>query len=125
MVGLLDRELWSQAGHVAFACQALVAVDSKDIAERGRELHGQVRGGNDGAEGIEGRTTQEDVVGCWRVDDKEADLDGFGFGPLPKDGVEVNVALGGYLFTREAIYWLIIWDHDGVRKLKFLVGGQI
>jgi len=26
MVGLLDWELWSQAGHVAFACQALVAV---------------------------------------------------------------------------------------------------
>jgi len=44
MVGLLDWELWSQAGHVAFACQALVVVDGKDVAERGRELHGQVRG---------------------------------------------------------------------------------
>jgi len=46
-------------------------------------------------------------------------------GPLPKDDVEVNVAPGGYLFTRKAIDWLIIWDHGGVRKLKFLVGGPI
>jgi len=40
MVGLLDWELWSQAGHVAFTCQALVVVDGKDDAGRGRELHG-------------------------------------------------------------------------------------
>jgi len=125
MVGLLDWELWSQAGHVAFACQALVVVDGKDVAGRGRELHGQVRGGNDGAKGIEGRTAQEDVVGCWRVDDKEPDWDGFSLGPLPKDGVEVNVAPGGYLFTRKAIYWLVIWDHGGVRRLKFLVDGPV
>jgi len=64
MVGLLDWELWSHAGHVAFACQALVAVDGEDVAGRGRELHGQVRGGNDNAKGIERRMTQEDVVGC-------------------------------------------------------------
>ena len=125
MVGLLDWELWSQAGHVAFACQALVAVDGKNVAGRGRELHGQVRGGNDDAKGIEGRTAQEDVVGCWRVDNKEADWDGFSLGPLPKDGVEVNVAPSGYLFTRKATYWLVIWDHDGVRKLEFLVGGPV
>ena len=42
MVGLLDWKLWSQAGHVAFAYQALVVVDGKDVAGRGRELHGQV-----------------------------------------------------------------------------------
>jgi len=100
-------------------------VDGKDVAGRGRELHGQVRGGNNGAEGLQGRTTQEDIVGCWRVDDKEADWDGFGLGPLTKDGVEVDIATGGYLFTREAIDWLVIWDHDGVRKLKFLVGGLV
>jgi len=46
-------------------------------------------------------------------------------GSLPKDGVEVDVATGGYLFTREAIDWLVIWDHGGVRKLKFLVGGPV
>jgi len=104
MVGLLDWELWSQAGHVAFTCQALVVVDGKDVAGRGRELHGQVMGGDDGAKGIEGRTAQEDVVGCWRVDDKEAYWDGFGLGSLPKDGVEVNVTPGGYLFARKAIF---------------------
>jgi len=63
-----------------------------------------VRGGNDGAESIEGRTAQQDAVGCWRVDDKEADWDGFSLGPLPKDGVEVDIAPGGYLFTGKAIY---------------------
>jgi len=40
MVGLLDWELWSQAGHVAFMCQALFAVDGKDVGGRGRKLHG-------------------------------------------------------------------------------------
>ena len=124
MVGLLNWELWSQAGHVRFACIALVTVNGKDVAERGRELHGQVRGGDDGAKGVEGRTTQEDIVGCWRVDDKETDWDGFGLGPLTKDGVKVDVATGGYLFTGEAIYWLVIRDHGGVRKLNFLVGAQ-
>jgi len=125
MVGLLDWELWSQAGHVAFPCQALVVVYGQDVSGWGRKFHGQVRGGDDCAKGIEGRTAQEDVVGCWRVDDKEADLDGFGLGSIPKDGVEVNVAPCGYLFARKAIYWLVIWDHSGVRKLKFLVSGPV
>ena len=39
--------------------------------------------------------------------------------------MEVNVAPGGYLFTRKAIYWLVIWDHGGVRRLKFLVDGPV
>ena len=64
-----------------------------------------------------------DVVGY--VKDKEADWDGFSLGPLPKDGVEVNVAPGGYLFTRKAIYWLVVWNHGGVRKLKFLVDSPV
>jgi len=56
VVGLLNWELWAQAGHVAFACQALVAMDSEDIAGRRRELHGQMGGGDNNAEGVEGRT---------------------------------------------------------------------
>ena len=43
MVGLLNWKLWAQAGHVAFACQALVTVDGEDVTGRRRELHGQVR----------------------------------------------------------------------------------
>jgi len=57
MVGLLDWELWSQACHVAFACRALVTVYGQDVTGWGRELHGQVRGGDDCAKCIEGRTT--------------------------------------------------------------------
>jgi len=55
VVGLLDGELWAQAGHVAFACQALVAVDSEDVAVRGWEFHGQMGGGDDSTEGVEQR----------------------------------------------------------------------
>ena len=51
-----------------------------------------MRGGNDGAKGIEGRTAQEDVIGCWCVDNEEADWDVFSLGSLLKNGVEVNVA---------------------------------
>jgi len=76
-----------------------------------------VGGGDDCAKCIEGRTAQEDVVRCWRIDNKEADWDGFGLGSVPKDGVEVDVAPGGYLFVGKAIYGLIIWDHGGVMKL--------
>ena len=52
MVGLLHGELWAQAGHVAFACQALVVVDGKDITGRGWEFHGQMGGGDDSTEGV-------------------------------------------------------------------------
>ena len=84
-----------------------------------------MRGGNDSAKGIEVRATQEDIIGCWRVDDEEVDWDGFSLGSLPKDGVKVNVSPGGYLFTGKAIYWFVIWDHGGVGKLKFLVCGPV
>jgi len=57
VVGLLNRELWAQVGHVAFVCQALVTVDGKDVTRRRRELHGQEGGGDDSAKGVEGRTT--------------------------------------------------------------------
>ena len=89
-------------------------MDGEDVTEWRRELHGQVGGGDDSAKGVEGRTTQEDIVGCWRVDDKEADWDGFSLSSLTKDGVEVDVATSGYLFAREAIDRLVIRDHDGV-----------
>jgi len=125
VVGLLNWELWAQAGHVAFVCQVLVAVDGEDVTRRRRELHGQVGGGDDNAKGVKGRTAQESIVGCWRVDDKEVDWNGFGLGFLTKDDVEVDVAVGGYLFARKAIDWFVIRDHSGVRKLKFLVGGPV
>jgi len=114
-----------EACHVAFACQPLVAVYGEDIAGWGREFHGQVRGGDDCAKGIEGRTAHEDVVRCWRIDDKEADWDGFGLGSILKDGVKVYVIPGGYLFAGKVVYWLVIWDHGGVKKLEFLVSGPV
>jgi len=46
-------------------------------------------------------------------------------GSLTKDGVEVDVATGGYLFAKEAIDRLVIWDYGGVQKLEFLVGGPV
>jgi len=125
VVGLLNWELWAQAGHVAFACQMLVVVDGEDVTGRGRELHGQVGGGDNSAKGVEGMTTQEDIVGCWRVNDKEADWNGFGLASLTKHGVEVDVAAGGYLFARKAIDWFVIWGHSSVRELEFLVGGLV
>ena len=39
--------------------------------------------------------------------------------------MEVDVAAGGNLLTREARYWFIIGDHSGVQKLEFLVGGPV
>jgi len=52
MVGLLDWEL-------GLACQALVTVYGQDVAGWGRELHGQVKGRDDCAKCIEGRTADE------------------------------------------------------------------
>ena len=82
-------------------------------------------GGDDIAESVERRTAQEDIVRCWRVDDKEADGNGFGLGSITKHGVKVDVAVGGNLFAREAIDWFVIWDHGSVRELEFLIGGPV
>ena len=82
---------------------ALVAMDGEDVARRGRELHGQMKGGDDNAEGVERRTTKEDIVGCGHVNDKEADGNGFSLGSIAGHGMKVNVAAGGNLFAREAI----------------------
>jgi len=76
-----------------------------------------VRGGDDCTKGVEGRTAQEYVVGCGCVDYKEADWDCFCLGSFPKDGMEVYVAPGRYLFARKAVYGLVIWYHSGVREL--------
>jgi len=100
-------------------------VDGEDVTGRRRELHGQVEGGDDSAKGVKGGTAQKDIVGCWRVDDKEADWNGFDLGSLTKDGVEVDVAAGGNLFAREAVYWFVVRDHSGVRKLELLVSGPV
>jgi len=100
-------------------------VYGQDVAGWGREFHGQVRSGDDCTKGIKGRMAQEDVVRCWRIDNKEADGDGFGLGFIPEDSVEVYVAPGGYLFAGKAIYWLVIWDHGSFRELEFLVSGPV
>jgi len=39
--------------------------------------------------------------------------------------VKVDVAAGGYFFTREAIDWFVIWNHGSIRKLEFLIGGPV
>jgi len=54
-------------------------MDGEDVTRRGRELHGQMRGGD--------------------VNDKQADGNGFGLGSIAKHGVKVNVAAGGNLFA--------------------------
>ena len=100
-------------------------MDGEDVTERRRELHGQVGGGDNNAKGVEGRTTQEDIVGCWCVDDKEADWNSFGLGSFAKHGVKVNVVVGGDQFARKAIDWFVIRDHSSVQELEFVVGGLI
>jgi len=99
-------------------------VDGEDVTGRRRELHGQVGGGDNSTKGVEGRPAQEDIIGCWHVDDEEADWNCFGLASFAEHGVKVDVAAGGYLFTKKAIDGFIIRDHSDVRELEFLVGGQ-
>jgi len=89
-------------------------MDGEDVAKRGKELHGQMRGGDDSVEGVERRTAKEDIVGCGRVNDKETDGNGFSLGSIAKHDVKVNVVAGGNLFAREAIDWFVIWNHGSV-----------
>jgi len=49
------------------------------------------------------------------------DGNGFGLGSIAKHGVKVDVAAGGNLFAREAIYWFVIWDHGYIWELEFLI----
>jgi len=100
-------------------------MDGEDVARRGREFIGKVRGGDDNAEGVERRAAKEDIVRCGRIDNEEADGNGFSLGSIMKQGMKVNVAASGNLFAREAIDWFIIRDHGGVWKLEFLICGPV
>jgi len=35
--------------------------------------------------------------------------------------MEIDVATGGELFTQEAIYGFIVWNHGGCGELEFLI----
>jgi len=78
-------------------------MDGEDVTGRGGELHGQMGGRDDSAEGVKRMTAKEDMEGCGRVKDKEANGNGFSLGSIAKHGVKVNVAAGGNLFARKAI----------------------
>jgi len=83
-------------------------MDGEDVARWGGKLHGQMKGGDDGAKGVERGTAKEDIIRCGCVNDEEADKNILGLGPITEDGVEVNVVAGGNLFSRKAINWFII-----------------
>ena len=80
-----------------------------------------MRGGDDGAEGVERGTAKEDIIRCGCVNDKEADGNGFGLGSVTEDGVKVNVTVCGNLFSRKGIDWFIIRDHGSIWELEFLI----
>jgi len=92
----------------------LIAMNGEDVAKWGGKLHGQMRGGDDNAKGVERGVAEEDIIRCRCVDDEEADRNGLGLGSVTKDGMEVNVATGGNFFPKKAINWFIVWDHGGV-----------
>jgi len=60
-----------------------------------------MRGGDDGAEGVERGAAKEDIIRCGCVNDEEADMDGLSLGSITEDGAEVNVAACGNLFSRK------------------------
>jgi len=84
-----------------------------------------MRGGDDSAESVERRAAKEDIVGCGRVNDKEADGNGFSLGSVTKHGVKVNVAVSGNLFPKEAIDGFVIWNHGSFWELEFLICGPV
>jgi len=55
-------------------------MDDEDVTRRGGKFHGQVRGGDDGAKGVERGAAKEDIIRCGCVNDEEADRNGFGLG---------------------------------------------
>ena len=67
-------------------------MDGEDVARRGAKFHGQMRGGDDGAKGVEQGAAKEDIIRCGCVNDEEADGNGFSLGSVTKYGVKVNVA---------------------------------
>ena len=96
-------------------------MDGEDVARRGGKFHGQMRGGDDGAKGVERGAAKKDIIRCGCVNNEEADGNSFGLSSITEDGVKVNVAAGENLFSRKAINWFIIWDHGGIWELKFLI----
>ena len=62
-----------------------------------------MRGGDDDAKGVERGAAKEDIIRYGCINDEEADGNGFGLGSVTEDGVKVNVAACGYLFSRKAI----------------------
>jgi len=73
-----------------------------------------MRGGDDGAKGVERGAAKGDIVRCGCVNDEETDRNGLGLGSITEDCVKINVAAGGNMFSRKAINWLIIGDHGRV-----------
>ena len=84
------------------------------MSPEGGKFHSQVWGGDDGAKGVERGVAKEDIVRCGCVNDEEANRNGLGLGSITEDGVKVNVAAGGNLFSKKAINWFIVWDHGGI-----------
>jgi len=70
-------------------------MDGEDVARRGGEFHGQVRGEDDDAEGVERGTAKEDIKRCGCVNDEEANGNDFSLGSVTEDGVKVYVAARG------------------------------
>ena len=80
-----------------------------------------MRGGDDDAKGVEQGAAKEDIIRCGCVNDEEVDRNDFGLSSITEDGVKVNVATGGNLFSRKSINWFIVWDHGGIWELEFLI----
>ena len=55
-------------------------MDGEHVARWGGKLHGQMRGGDDSAKGVERGASKEDIIRCGCVNDEEADRNGFGLG---------------------------------------------
>jgi len=100
-------------------------MNDEDVAKWGGKLHGQMRGGDDSAKGVERRAAEEDIIRCRCVDDEKIDRNCLCLGAIAEDGMEVNVAAGGNLLPRKAINRFIIWDHGDVWELKFVVCSPI
>jgi len=67
-------------------------MDAEDAARRRGKLHGQMRGGDYDAKGVERGAAEEDILGCRRINDEETDRDTLGLGAVAEDGMEVNIA---------------------------------
>jgi len=62
-------------------------MNGEDVSRWGRKLHGQMRGGDDSAKGIERGVAEEDIIRRRCVDDEEADRNGLGLDSVTEDGM--------------------------------------